>query len=153
MDERGPVVDEARVASFERVLGVPLPDDYRSFVLSTNGGSLSASNAHFVGPRSFIVHCLSSLDDPDEGSRLNASHEYAADFPSDDLLEIGYDQGGNRVLLVVRGDHRGEVWFQRVTDGRPEGSNPRVLWHDRRDMKKLADSFDEFLGRLGPVEP
>jgi len=27
-----------------------------------------------------------------------------------------------------------------------------VLWHDRRDMKKVADSFAEFLSRLGPLE-
>ena len=49
-----------------------------------------------------------------------------------------------------RGSHRGEVWLQ-VPDERPNGSNPRTEWHDRRDMKKLAGSFAEFMASLKPL--
>jgi hypothetical protein len=71
-------------------------------------------------------------------------------LPSRDLLFIGYDDGGARILLALAGEHRGEVWFQNTSDPRPEDANPRVEWFDRRDMKKLADSFQEFISSLKP---
>lgn len=150
MDERGPVVDEARVATFERDLGSKLPDDYRAFILAVNGGSPSDQNAEFTGARTIIVHALNAIDAPDDAWKLVPKPEFAADFPSPDMLEIGYDPFGDRILLVVRGARRGEVWYQLLSDPRPEGSNPRVLWHDRRDMKRLAGSFTEFIGGLRP---
>ena len=70
-------------------------------------------------------------------------------LPSPDLLPIGYDDGGGSLLLGVAGEHRGEVWFEN-REARPEGSNPRAEWSRRRDMKKLADSFEAFLRMLGP---
>ncbi len=36
-------------------------------------------------------------------------------------------------------------------DARPEDANPRVAWHDRRDMRKLADSFELFMRSLRPL--
>jgi len=71
-------------------------------------------------------------------------------LPSLDLLCIAFDDGARRILLAVAGEHRGEVWFENTRDPRPEDANPRVLWHDRRDMKKLADSFAQFMASLGP---
>ena len=49
----------------------------------------------------------------------------------------------------MAGEHRGEVWFENRS-ARPEGSNPRAEWFRRRDMKKLADSFEAFLRMLRP---
>jgi hypothetical protein len=37
---------------------------------------------------------------------------------------------------VASGPHRGEVWYADSVDPRPEGSNPRVDWLDRRDVVK-----------------
>jgi len=34
---------------------------------------------------------------------------------------------------------------------RPWDANPRVLWHDRRDFRKLADSFTAVMASLRPV--
>ncbi len=152
MDARGPVVDEARIASFEQALGSALPAAYRRFLLTTNGGTPNDRNAELAGKHSVVVHVLKSLDEPEDGPRLTPTPEFAADFPSLDLLEIGYDAFGNRIVLVVRGDRRGEVWFQSLTDPQPEWANPRLAWFERRDLKKLADDFDMFLKALGPVD-
>lgn len=152
MTERGPVVTESDVAAFEAAAGYRLPDAYRSFLLAVNGGRLSEECREFSGPAaSFVVNNLYSLNDPDESFCLDPKHTYTADVPSADLLSIGYDDAGNLILLGIRGPHAGEVWFQDRINGRPEGANPRVLWHDRRDMRKLADNFDEFIARLGPL--
>jgi hypothetical protein len=73
-------------------------------------------------------------------------------LPSPDLLYIGHDDGGCWILLALAGDHRGEVWYM-VEEDRPDDANPRVLWHDRRDMRKLADSFEQFMRSLRPLSP
>ena len=73
-------------------------------------------------------------------------------MPSSDLLFIGHDDGGARLLLALASEHRGEVWFMLTgDDARPDDANPRVLWHDRRDMTKLADSFEQFMRSLRPL--
>ena len=38
------------------------------------------------------------------------------------------------------------------SDARPPDANPRVLWHDRRDFTKLADSFTAFVASLEPLQ-
>ena len=65
-----------------------------------------------------------------------------------DLLPIGWDDSGGPILLALAGEHRGQVWLEDTNDARPGDSNPRVEWVKRRDMKKLADSFEQFLRSL-----
>lgn len=149
MARRGPSINEEAVADFEKTLGERLPEDYRVFLLEVNGGRLDMKNRQYLDL--FVVNSMFSLADPDDARRLEARRPFTADVPSDDLLYIAYDDGGARVYLVVRGEHRGKVWFHNRS--RPEGSNPRVLWHDLRDMRKIADSFAEFLSKLGPLDP
>jgi hypothetical protein len=58
---------------------------------------------------------------------------------------------GNVILILV-GPHRGEVWELDTVDPRPEGSNPRVEWFDRRDVTKVADWFRELMAGLMPLD-
>jgi SMI1 / KNR4 family (SUKH-1) len=149
MEDIRPSVDEPAVSRFEQRLGHLLPDDYRRFLLEMNGGRPDDSSCQYsLG----VINEFFSLDDPDEDSDLESSNRWAADIPSRDLLYVGHDGIGGCILIALAGEHRGEVWLQDTEDPRPEGSNPRVLWHDRRDMKKLADSFEEFLRTLGPLK-
>lgn len=148
MARRGPLINEEAVAAFEKTLGERLPEDYRVFLLEVNGGRLDVKNRQYLDL--FVVNSMFSVADPDEARRLEGRRPFTADVPSDDLLYLAYDDGGARVYLVVRGGHRAEVWFHNRS--RPERAKPRVLWHERRDMKKLAESFDAFLSRLGSSE-
>ena len=148
----GPAVSEADVAGFEAQLGHALPEDYRRFLLEVNGGRLAMENKSF---RCGNVNMLFSLNDPDERNDLltYALRERSSSLlPSPDLLSVGYDDGAAPILIALAGERRGEVWFENTSDPRPEGSNPRVLWFDRRDMKKLADSFEQFMGTLKPLD-
>lgn len=145
MEQRGPVVTEADVAAFENRLGFELPDDYRAFVLAVNGGRLGDSNRRF---RWGTVNWLLSLGDDDESADLEERRDRE---PSPQLLFVGYDGFGCRLLVALDGAHRGEVWYFDRLNERPADANPRVAWHDRRDMKKLARSWREFLETLRPL--
>lgn len=148
MTRRGPEVTEAAVAAFERAIGTTLPEPYRAFVMSINGGRLAPENRRFSNR--FVVNSMYSLDDPDEARRL-VGPGVRGEAATTELLPIAYDDVGNEISIAIAGEHRGEVWYWRLTDARGDDGNPRVQWHDRRDMKKLADSFDEFLAGLGPL--
>ena len=151
MNERGPQVTEPQIEAFENSFGHPLPDDYRQFLLDVNGGQPDNAHCEFeLG----VVNCLLSLDDiDDEASDLaTQANRERATLPNPDLLFIGYDDGGAMILLMLAGEHRGEVWFMITgDDARPEDANPRVLWHDRRDMRKLANTFEQFMRSLRPL--
>ncbi len=137
------------MSAFEKQLGNRLPETYRAFLVEVNGGRIDANNRRFHDK--LVVNSMFSLNDPDDARRLEVERPYSPDHPSTELIDIAYDDGGNRILLGIAGPHRGEVWFQNLVDPRPDDANPRVLWHDRRDMTKLADSFDAFLAALGPL--
>jgi hypothetical protein len=150
MDERGPGVVDADVKAFEKKFGYPLPDDYREFLLDVNGGRPADTHCAFS---SGVLNYLFSLKDPDEASDLETrALRGRKDLPNKALLMVGHDDGGGRILVVLDGEHRGEVWLQVGSDARPPGSNPRTLWHDRRDMKRLSTNWREFMSSLREIE-
>jgi hypothetical protein len=150
MQWRGPHVTENDIAKLERHIGHRLPDDYRRFLVEVNGGRLDTHEGFDDG----IVHTLYMINATDESEDLLAlamDPIFRPLLPSPDLLRVGYDVGSRPILLALAGEHRGGVWFENTSNARPVGSNPRVLWHDRRDMKKLANSFQEFMSSLQPL--
>lgn len=152
MERRGPAVTATDVAKFERKFGHRLPDDYRRFLLDINGGRTDDSHAVFSQGVLNGLFSLNAIEGDDDARDLETRAERARkQLPHRDLLYVGYDGVGGKLLLMLSGDHRGEVWHQAGSDSRPPGSNPRVLWHDRRDMKKLADSWSAFLASLKPL--
>jgi cell wall assembly regulator SMI1 len=156
MERRGPTVTDADVHRFEQRVGTELPADYRAFLLGVNGGRTAATHSTFTMRRGArrtetTLNTLFSLDDPDEARDLATAQLYGEDrLPGG--LEIGADDGGSPIVLVLAGLHRGEVWMLDRVDPRPTGSNPRVDWFDRRDVWKLADSFAEFMASLKPLD-
>ncbi len=151
INERGPQVTDAQIRAFEQSYGHPLPDDYRQFLLDVNGGQPARANREFDQG---VVNNLFSLDNPEEDSSdlAERANWTRPRLPSPDLLFIGHDDCGDRILIALAGEHRGEVWFMLTgDDARPDDANPRVLWHDRRDMQKLADSFEQFMRSLRPL--
>ena len=151
MERRGPSVNDGAIVAFETALGHALPDDYRRFILEVNGGR--PSDATSTPPDLSPINSLCSLDDPDETHQLLSAPRYGGPLPSRDLIAIGYEDGGNEILLCVAGEHKGEIWYLRSGEARrPDDANPRVSWFQRRDMRKIADSFEQYVQSLGPLK-
>jgi len=141
-------VEGAAIEAFENRLGHRLPDDYRRFILEVNGGILDDSCRQFSHG---VVTQLFGIGEENEDGDLEDANRWFHVSPSRELLYAGHDSSGTNILVALVGEHRGQVWIQDTADPRPDGSNPRVSWHDRRDMEKVADSFSEFLGQLKPL--
>jgi len=157
MDRRGSQVTHAAIHRFEQQIGATLPNDYRTFLLEVNGGRTASSHCVFSlrKKNSTILNSLHSLDDTDDRHDL-ATRQLYPKYPDNDLppnaLQIGFDDGGSSIVLMLSGPHHGEVWYLDAVDPRPEGSNPRVEWFDRRDVVKLANTFREFMDNLKPLD-
>jgi len=155
MTETGPRVTDADVRRFEEQLGHELPADYRAFLVAINGGHASADHCVFrVGRDESVLNSLYSLNAGNQRDVLatrQQSPRTHSDLPAG-ALAIGYDDGGGRIVLPLTGPHRGEVWYLDTGNPRPEGSNPRVEWFDRRDVFRLAGSFREFMAGLRPLD-
>jgi hypothetical protein len=154
MESRGPAIAESDVLRFEQAIGCRLPEDYREFLLVFNGGQISLDQVVFPighGSDTAVLNVFCSLNSP----RLNIEEMYDL-LKNDDefprvLLLIGYDDNGSGVCLAIHGDKRGEIWLNDRRD--PGLPKPRLAWYDRkRDFKKLANSFTEFIQMLRPYD-
>jgi len=158
MEHRGPVVTEADVRRLEQQLGTKIPDEYRRFLLEVNGGRTAETHCTFTMQRaerraSTVLNVLYSLNHADQRFDLATQQLYGeAEDRLRGGLEVGADDGGGSIVLVLVGPHRGELWMLDRVDPRPTGSNPRVEWFDRRDVWRLAGSFAEFMAGLRPLD-
>jgi len=149
---QGRQVTDSDLAGFEKWLGVGLPAPYRTFLQRRNGGRPSDENCALKSPPHLVVNSIMSLDDDDESRDLreNVQSAWKRKGIPKELIKVAFDDGGGYFLLGVKGDHAGEVWFYRPeSDDGPK----RGEWSTRKAYRKLATTFDEFLGMLGPIKP
>lgn len=153
--QTGPAVTDADVRRLERELDLELPEDYRAFLLKSNGGYAPSSHCMFrLRKGTTVLNSFYSLNAIDETDDLRAAQLYPK-YPENNLpknaIAIGYDSFGSRIVLVLSGERRGEVWFLDTLNP-ADDAKPRVDWFRRPDVIRLAGSFREFIERLGPLE-
>ncbi|WP_158502293.1 SMI1/KNR4 family protein [Vitiosangium sp. GDMCC 1.1324] len=138
-----------RIADFERIIGVELPEQYKRFFLEHNGGSPRPPEFLFQregeDPQEGIVAWFLAIHDGPHENILRFFKMFQGRIPAD-TVSIARDPGGDLILLGIRGPLRGKVFFWtselETDDGTP--TEPEMLYH-------VADSFDEFLKSLGKV--
>jgi hypothetical protein len=156
MSRRGPKLTPGRFRAVEDEYSIELPEDYRRFMLRTNGGipepcyyivrTKRAQSAHWVSWLAAITS-RPALTDPLSFRGMNHClwryHVGGTPAPSGAVV-IGRSEPAV-LLLFVAGKRRGEVWvkdWDRVdlrTSARPD---------PEAGMTRLARSFSEFLGSL-----
>jgi hypothetical protein len=148
-DTLGPLDPEA-IREAERQIGVPLPQAYKQFLLKYNGGRpepaafrITWSGQEWADDWSVdTVHMLLGLRPGDEADFLTDFESYQGRIPND-TVPIGYDPGGNLLLLGVRGRNTGKVFFWMQDYEVEEGQTP-----DYSNVGFVASSFSEFLDSL-----
>jgi len=147
IEDAGPPLTEERIAAFEKELGVSLPEQYRRFLLGTNGGMPSPDRdiVDLEGaPRSCTdVQVLYRIGGSVESSELSWNKSTLSERIPDDLLPIACDSGGNDFCLSLRENDRGAVLFCDLES----------VWGDFEATPKfypLAPDFDSFLAMIRP---
>lgn len=138
------------LAKFERDHSVVLPQDYRKFLLSHNGGFPSRDCVEFNdGKRktSTDVFYFFALDDTrDSVSMAWHLSTFAGRIPKE-TLPIARDSHGNLWLLSLAGDHAGSVFFW---------DHGTFNTFDETDLKQwplVANTFGEFMETLTNYDP
>lgn len=130
-----PNLTEEEIVNVEKKLGVLFPLEYKDFLLSQNGGYPKACEFDLPdGSNASIVNHFYSIGEM--SSNLYKRNRFLED--SAEFINIGDDSGGNQILLRVRGENAGELYFLDH-DIDPEEEN---------NMHFLAKNLNEFLKML-----
>lgn len=137
-----PTTDEESVKAFEEMIGFRLPADYRSFLLTTNGGQKPNPEGFKTetGERSMLSYLYPVGDG--RGYDLQAHFLHMRSELPNGVIRIGEDIGGNPICLVVTGEDKGAVLFMdhEVETGLHENGWDNLYF--------CARSFTEFLESL-----
>lgn len=136
-------VSEAEIVAFEKRHNVLLPDDYRNFLLTTNGGMIVPEVYESGSGYDVSVMKLYSLNDdyPYDLDHSCISTDWA-DAHDNGYLQIGHDSGGSGIILSTKGEDRGFVYYC----DREEVMRPQM------GLIKIADSFSNLLDTMKPLE-
>lgn len=116
--ERFPLPMEEQVADVEQRIGVSLPDDYRHFLLTYNGGYFNEPD--IVPP---INECpldgltfMNGIGASDPSAELATEADLAifTDNRPVQILPIGYTLMGNLILLITNPDERGSILLKKA---------------------------------------
>lgn len=140
----GKLVEEPSISAWEARHGVRLPEDYRSFILRTNGGALRPYTFHAADPRLVDeYHGLKWLFD--WRNVLKKSQETIAperrNTPPDHLA-IGATPSELILMLSLRGDDFGTVVLWPKDLFHTWGEDPNTF------VVPLAQSFSALLDAL-----
>lgn len=155
-DSSEPTTKEA-VQDAETVLGAEFPADFKSFLLTVNGGrpGRTAFRIKWNGQpwseffeSSSVSYFYGLTDDEDDLDILREFDGWKERIPAD-TIPIGNDPGGSLILMILKGDHRGEIhyWVQDYEVDFEGGETP-----DFRNVGFVAGSFSELLSNLTASE-
>lgn len=121
----------------EKEINVKFPKEYITFMLSQNGGYPKKSKFSLPDKSNSTVisHFYSIGDMKSNLKKVNWMLEGVIPL---DYISIGNDPGGNEILLRVKGENIGEIYFWDH-DVNPEEEDP---------MHFLAKSLNDFLKML-----
>lgn len=170
----GPPIGEADLARLEAKTQACLPDDYRAFMLAYNGGrpqfvghphAYGDFHIHWLGPvkgyggdRGLVGDLFSiatSEWSQDDLSDFNLFHLWG-ESAEPRVVSIGYDPGGNPILMALDGALAGKilfapkehVWHALDMIERP----PDARQNPDRQVGVIGENFTDFLQKLVPFD-
>lgn len=129
-------VREDDLRLLEKEIGAPLPQEYRRFILSCNGGDypceveFNSTNGEFVSSLVGFYGVGASAND-----ELGDAYRTLTGYLPDGLIPIGNDSGNGQTCIKVSGNDIGSIWIWRLHDPDDHGSF-------------VVSNFDAFLAGL-----
>ncbi|MEP3278567.1 MAG: SMI1/KNR4 family protein [Stappiaceae bacterium] len=136
-------VDNGDLLKFEKSIGIELPEKYREFLSTYNGGQPDP-NAFLYKDKSqgSLVDYFLGLDVAGRANLERYYHRYKDRIPGR-FIPIAYDPGGNLIVIGTAGETNGQIFFWDHEMEAEEDEQP-----DMSNMHLVADSFEEFLAEL-----
>ncbi len=136
---------ESEVVQFENALGVRLPQVYRSYLTSSNGGQPCSVVGFKIGEAGdkVMLGCIYSLCNDGSHVDLPTIYEELMDDIPTGHIPIGEDPGGNPLLLAISGDDSDAIYYW-----------DKIGFFARRFGTKqfrVANDIAEFLASLIPM--
>jgi hypothetical protein len=145
-----PPADPSDIVAFESLIGSRLPDTYRRFLLRTNGGNLEHNLRFFEhngGQVDVSVRRFFGAAAAHDSEDLARQVPLMKDRTPPGFIVIGDAPAGDKVLLSVRSEDAGALWFWEHEFEASEDEEA-----DFRNMIYLAPSIDEFLESQPPFD-
>lgn len=144
----GPKPTKEDIADFEESIGAELPDDYKKFLLQTNGGDVSGFIAWTLDRvglwEAYGMECVSGIGTSEGWSELPRTVQNPDAGPAG-FLPIAHDAGGNYLYLNLNKEQAQAYGSLYVIDHEVYGESPY-------DFKYVAPSFTAFLKLVEPVD-
>ncbi|MBK9260029.1 MAG: SMI1/KNR4 family protein [Polyangiaceae bacterium] len=134
------------ITQFESRRNLSLPDEYKRFLLTSNGGR-PVPDAFDVPGWAHENSGMQAFFGVQTGNSYDLEREldvYDDRIPRD-LLPIGCDSFGNIICLGIEGKRRGKIYFWDHEDELDENGLHR---QDYSNVFLVANSFGEFLDKL-----
>lgn len=144
-EEVGPPLTEEHIASFERELGVRLPDPYRRFLLRTNGGrpprEKDTVDVEGLSGSPTGIQVFYRIGGAVKSSELTWNRETLCERIPDNLLAIASDSFGSDFCISLKGEDRGAIYF---CDLQSVAFNYEAV----PNFYPVASDFDAFMNKL-----
>jgi hypothetical protein len=147
--ESPPPVFPEKLDALEQQLRIKLPDEYRHFLLTQNGGRPSPAGFDFIGGSGRLedssVKFFLGVHD---GEFSNFKHKFETfkirvKRMPEELVPIANDSFGNYICLAISGKHKGAVFFWDHENEADEGEEPTYA-----NVYLIKPSLQEFLDSL-----
>lgn len=149
---RGTLTEE-QLNDIEQQLGVELPHPYRRWLSETNGGApeRSAALPYDGTPATDFLweHAMFGLRPEDPLNDLVRNNRTSDDLLTDAYLPVSPLSGG-LLVLKIKGDDTGSVWFWDDDD--PRASDEDNPEDTERLLYRVADDWDQLMERFEPFE-
>jgi hypothetical protein len=136
---------DEEISKFESAIGYSLPRDYRSFLLSTNGGDAVSNSIPIGGGDSTSIRAFYGLKSVGlKGNLISRIGVYDAepDVPKN-AIAIAFDDGGWSFMLYLSGARVGQVWLM---------DSERNLQFIGNDFSSFIDLIDITASEEEPLE-
>ena len=136
--EREPPTTLELTERLEEQIGRALPESYRDYLLSQDGGWLD-------GNSEAVKNVFGLGEVPKSASMWRMLRTYAGRVPTW-LLPVADDEYGNLFAVSLRPEDKGSVWFWDHEGEADEGEPPR-----EDNLTYKAEDWPSFLNGLQPV--